>query len=116
MKKALLALLTGAGIAGLIAVWVEALQTHRLLEVRETRTERRARRREALLDLNQITDQQLLALGVTRPDFRERILENRPYRNKMDLVARMVIPQNVYNRLKNRVRISGTDEGVKFAG
>jgi len=116
VKKGFVALLTGLGLAGAVAIWVEALQKRGLVRVCETRTERQSRRHAALLDLNRITDEQLLGLGVTRTDFRERILENRPYRNKMELLSRMVVPQNVYDRLKNRVRISGTEEGVKFAG
>ena len=115
MKRGMLAFLAGVGLAGVVAIWVEALQKRGVISQRETRADRQQRRREGLLDLNRATDEELLALGITRADFRERIRENRPYRNRLDLVARMVIPQNVYNQIKNRIRIEGAEQAVKVA-
>ena len=50
-----------------------------------------------LLDLNSCSIQDLLEIGGVEPDWAVRIVEARPYRNKMDLLSRMVVPIDVFN-------------------
>jgi DNA uptake protein ComE-like DNA-binding protein len=69
---------------------------------------------ENLLDLNTATQDDLLRLGLDR-EVSDRILENRPYRNKLDLLARMVIPEPAYNAIKDQVGVTGATESVKIA-
>jgi hypothetical protein len=68
-----------------------------------------------LLDLNSSTVDQLRALGL-EDEASDRIVENRPYRNKLDLVSRMVIPEQIYNTIKHQVDVAGATEPVKIAG
>ena len=70
---------------------------------------------ENLLDLNAASHDDLLKLGVDC-EMSDRILENRPYRNKLDLVSRMVIPEETYNRIRNQVSVARATESVKIAG
>jgi hypothetical protein len=60
---------------------------------------------QAALNLNQCTADELLGISALDADLVDRILENRPYRNPLDLVSRMVIPSRVYGEIKNRVHV-----------
>jgi hypothetical protein len=42
-------------------------------------------------------------------------VDNRPYRSKLELVSRMVIPEAAYARIKDKVGIARGDEPVKTA-
>ncbi len=56
-----------------------------------------------LVDINSASATELDALpGIGKPRA-EAIIKNRPYRGKDDLVARHVIPQSVYNGIKDRI-------------
>jgi DNA uptake protein ComE-like DNA-binding protein len=70
---------------------------------------------EHLLDLNTATPDDLLRLGVNR-ELSDRILDNRPYRNKLDLLSRMVIPEAAYESIKNQIGVAMATESVKIAG
>ncbi len=67
---------------------------------------------EHLLDLNSASLDDLLRLGLD-PAVGEQILENRPYRNKLDLLSRMVISEQVYNAIKQQVGIARATEPIK---
>ena len=69
---------------------------------------------EHLLDLNSASLEELLRLGIER-EVGDHIVENRPYRNKLDLLSRMVIPEQVYNTIKHHVGIARATEPVKLA-
>ena len=68
-----------------------------------------------LLDLNSCSIQDLLEIGGVEPDWAVRIVEARPYRNKMDLLSRMVVPIDIFNLISGRVSIAKPDEAVKIA-
>jgi DNA uptake protein ComE-like DNA-binding protein len=70
---------------------------------------------EHLLDLNTASLDELLRLGIER-EVGDHILENRPYRNKLDLLSRMVISEQVYNTIKHHVGIARATEPVKVTG
>jgi hypothetical protein len=36
-------------------------------------------------------------------DVAERIVEQRPYPSKIDLLGRMVVPEEIYNSIKHRI-------------
>jgi hypothetical protein len=69
---------------------------------------------ENLLDLNTASLSEFLQLGLDS-DMSDRITENRPYRNKLDLLSRMVIPEPVYNTIRGRVGVARATEPVKVA-
>jgi hypothetical protein len=66
-----------------------------------------------LIDLNAATSDQLSELGIS-PESLERLFDNRPYRNKLELVSRMVLSPNEYSSIKDRVAVAEAGESVKI--
>jgi hypothetical protein len=58
-----------------------------------------------LLDLNTASQEEIERLVGIEPDLAERILKNRPYLTKFDLVERRIIPDDAYERIKHSVRV-----------
>ncbi len=71
---------------------------------RRSRCPRRQRwRRHNLIDINSASKDQLDKLpgiGAARAD---AIIKGRPYKGKDDLVNKKVIPQNVYDGIKDKI-------------
>ena len=67
-----------------------------------------------LVDLNQASEAQLNTLGLDS-DSLQRLVDNRPYRSKLELVSRMIIPEAAYASIKDKVGIARGDEPVKTA-
>jgi DNA uptake protein ComE-like DNA-binding protein len=60
----------------------------------------------APLNLNKATAGEMVEqLGVTK-DVAEKIVSNRPYRLKGELVAKNVVPKETYDVIKDRVTVS----------
>jgi competence protein ComEA len=57
----------------------------------------------ALLDINSATEAQLDALPGIGAARAAAIIKGRPYNGKDDLVNRKIIPENVYNGIKDRI-------------
>jgi competence protein ComEA len=57
----------------------------------------------ALIDINSAPKAQLDALPGIGPARAEAIIKNRPYNGKDDLVQRKIIPENVYNGIKEKI-------------
>jgi len=70
----------------------------------------RLRRKSALegtgvaVDLNTASPEQLRALGLDDRAI-NRLLENRPYRHKLELVSRMVLPRTLYGTIRHRIGV-----------
>ena|ERR1700758_3327225 len=60
------------------------------------------------LDLNGCSRDELLRVPGINEDLAERILDNRPYRSKFDLLTRMIVPESVYAELRSRVYVDST--------
>jgi len=60
---------------------------------------------EGMLDLNSATQEDLVSLHGIDPALAERIIENRPYVTKIDLVGRMVLPESVYKEIKHSITV-----------
>jgi Helix-hairpin-helix motif len=65
-----------------------------------------------LLDLNTAAHEDLLGLGLNQ-ELIDKVIENRPYRNKLDLLSRMVIPEHAYEAIKHQVGIANATELLK---
>ena len=67
-----------------------------------------------LTDLNEADRAHLLDLGL---DVRsvERLIENRPYRSKLELVSRMVLAEELYAEIKDKIAVSNARESFKVA-
>ncbi len=72
----------------------------------QKRTERRSRRGYSgpVIDLNQASVEELRAIDGLA-DFADRILDERPFRTKIDLLERMIVPDAVYNEIKDRITV-----------
>jgi hypothetical protein len=69
---------------------------------------------EHLIDLNSASADQLTQLGLSA-ETQERLIENRPYRTKLELVSRMVVSPDEYATIKDRVSVAEANESVKIA-
>ncbi len=109
MKKVL-----GVIVSGLLAA---GAGYGAILAYRRVRPERRTSKRGQgeLLDLNTCSREELAKLPGVRPDVLDRVIENRPYRNKLDLVSRLVLPQFEYEQMSHMVVVRDRDEAVKVA-
>ena len=67
-----------------------------------------------LIDLNSANTDQLTELGLSA-ETQERLIENRPYRTKLELVSRMVLSPEEYAAIKGRVSVAEANEPVKIA-
>jgi len=84
-----------------------------LLLVAVSRRQARPRpvaRHRRLLDLNTADRNDLLRLAGLGPFLADRIVENRPYRSKMDLIVRRVIPDVSYRRISHEIEVAVDSE------
>lgn len=102
MKKGLAAFISGVGVSLLAAYAARGIRRQKQVQGLN------------LIDLNDCSMSDFRKLGLD-DQVAERIFENRPYRSKLELVSRVMLPNDVYALIKDRVKVHNTQEPVKVA-
>jgi DNA uptake protein ComE-like DNA-binding protein len=55
------------------------------------------------LNINQASRQEIMNILGLDADTADRIIEHRPYPTRLDLLGRMVIPDEIYRSIKDRI-------------
>jgi len=98
-----LSFLGAIGVGIFSAAWLASLQRKG-----QTPEKRRLHRQKAgapsgRLNINQASQQDLMRVLGIDAETAERIVEHRPYPSKLDLLGRMVVPEEVYREIKDRI-------------
>ena len=67
------------------------------------------------IDINTARREQLAALPGVSGELADRIMDNRPYRHKLELLSRLIVSEEVYNSIKRRLQVNGSNDAVKTA-
>jgi hypothetical protein len=91
----LLAFLGAVGLGIFSGAWIIAS--------RRRRADARKRFSGPTININEASQQEIMqSLGLDA-GMAERIVEHRPYPSKIDLLGRMVVPEEIYNSIKHRI-------------
>jgi|SRR5579862_3525411 len=94
----LLALLMSLSLAAGPA-WAQNKDTAKKAAPPATSTKQKAE----LIDINSATKQELMSLPGIGDAYSQKIIDNRPYRGKNDLVRKNIIPQATYDKIAGQI-------------
>jgi DNA uptake protein ComE-like DNA-binding protein len=88
-----LSFLGAIGVGIFVAAWLASLQGKG----------QRPAVPSGFLNINEASEQDLMRVLGLDAETAERIVEHRPYPSKLDLLGRMVVPEEVYREIKDRI-------------
>jgi len=88
----------GAGVFA--AAWLDRVQRHRWPGKRGLIDDRLI---DGQININAASEAEIISVLGLDAETAERIVEHRPYPSKLDLLGRMVVPEEVYLRIKDRI-------------
>jgi DNA uptake protein ComE-like DNA-binding protein len=94
----LLSFLGAIGVGIFAASWMASLQ-RRGIAVQGTRSWSSG----PAVNINEASQQEIMRVLGLDAETAERIVEHRPYPSRIDLLGRMVVPNDVYETIKDRI-------------
>src|SRR4029434_6084030 len=98
LSKTLVASLFVCALIGYSPPWVHAAET-----TTKPAESRKAPSKTTPLDINSASIADLKALPGIGDAYAQKIVDNRPYQKKDQLVSRKIIPQTTYDNIKDRI-------------
>jgi DNA uptake protein ComE-like DNA-binding protein len=96
MRKLILALITALALIAAPAPQTAAKKT-------SAKTEKSTAKAGPQIDLNSATAQELKSLPGIGDAYAAKIIENRPYANKTQIVSKAGVPQATYDKIKDQI-------------
>ena len=62
-----------------------------------------AKQKAELIDINSASKQELMTLPGIGDAYSQKIIDNRPYRGKNDLVRKNIMPQGTYDKISGQI-------------
>ena len=90
----LLSFFGALGIGVFAAAWLASLQRRGIAIQSSSRS---------VLNINEASQQEIMSVLGLDSETAERIVEHRPYPSRIDLLGRMVVPNDVYQTIKDRI-------------
>ena len=103
LHKQIVRILGGAGLAVALAVVPGTWALSPLVGVGQSSPMSATRSQADKLDINAATEDQLKALPGVGDVYAKRIIAGRPYRGKNQLVSKGILPQDVYDKIKDQI-------------
>ncbi len=101
LLKTLLVAFFALAIVGSSANWTQAA-TNKEKPASTSETKKSASNKQ-LLDINTASADELKTLPGIGDAYSEKIIENRPYKRKDELVRKKIVPQATYDNIKDQI-------------